>query len=214
MDDAEYLFHKQSKDAKRLARGAYAKKGGSRSKKCTLPSDRLSVKQRKELNGPVMIYNVRRPMKWKEFKELSKDLQIEYLQFLVLDKKARGIDVASMFGISATSLSNWLQKNMRGDFSFPHTGRKHADHVWLDFVAPEKPEPVDEETPTEEPKAPETPPIRVKLDKDEDTDLREGSLRYIGKPAAVFQRAFEVLDKDCEYSIRITFTKGKEDEPW
>lgn len=54
---------------KRTARGAFAhisrKRGG-----CTLPSDNLTAKQRREKNGEVKSYNITRPMPWPEFKTL------------------------------------------------------------------------------------------------------------------------------------------------
>ena len=56
MTDEEYLFRQTERETKRTARGAAAKKCGSKSKKCSLPSDYLSAKQRKGLNGKVMEY--------------------------------------------------------------------------------------------------------------------------------------------------------------
>ena len=211
MDDAEYLFHQTSKNAKRLARGAYAKKGGSRSKKCTLPSDKLSAKERKELNGKMSTYKMREPMTWKEFKALPDDLKKEYLQFLANEKRARSMDVAAMFGIAPPSFSNAMSKMFKGERFFGANGSKYADPKWLAFIAhkPSEDEPIPEHT--EEPKAPESPPTRVKLDiEDDGSDLRNGYLCYIGKPGAVFQRAFEVLDKDCKYQIQINFLKEAE----
>lgn len=62
---------------KRIARGAFAhisrKRGG-----CTLPSDLLTAKQRKEKNGEVKSYNISRPMPWCEFKQMPDDLKREF----------------------------------------------------------------------------------------------------------------------------------------
>lgn len=62
---------------KRIARGAFAhisrKRGG-----CTLPSDLLTAKQRKEKNGEVKSYNISRPMPWREFKQMPDDLKREF----------------------------------------------------------------------------------------------------------------------------------------
>lgn len=64
---------------KRTARGAFAhisrKRGG-----CTLPSDNLTAKQRREKNGEVKSYNITRPMPWPEFKTLPEDLKREYFR--------------------------------------------------------------------------------------------------------------------------------------
>lgn len=62
---------------KRIARGAFAhiswKRGG-----CTLPSDLLTAKQRKEKSGEVKSYNISRPMPWREFKQMPDDLKREF----------------------------------------------------------------------------------------------------------------------------------------
>lgn len=64
---------------KRTARGAFAhisrKRGG-----CTLPSDNLTAKQRREKNGEVKSYNITRPMPWPEFKTLPDDLKREFFR--------------------------------------------------------------------------------------------------------------------------------------
>ena len=41
---------------KRIARGAYHRKNGSKSKRCTLPSDYLTAAEKRKLNGEVMDY--------------------------------------------------------------------------------------------------------------------------------------------------------------
>lgn len=64
---------------KRIARGAFAhinrKRGG-----CSLPSDTLTEKQRKEKNGEVKSYNITRPMPWREFKAMPEDLKREFFR--------------------------------------------------------------------------------------------------------------------------------------
>ena len=64
---------------KRIAMGAFAhinrKRGG-----CSLPSDTLTEKQRKEKNGEVKSYNITRPMPWREFKPMPEDLKREFFR--------------------------------------------------------------------------------------------------------------------------------------
>lgn len=64
---------------KRIAMGAFAhinrKRGG-----CSLPSDTLTEKQRKEKNGEVKSYNITRPMPWHEFKAMPDDLKREFFR--------------------------------------------------------------------------------------------------------------------------------------
>lgn len=64
---------------KRIAMGAFAhinrKRGG-----CSLPSDTLTEKQRKEKKGEVKSYNITRPMPWYEFKAMPEDLKREFFR--------------------------------------------------------------------------------------------------------------------------------------
>lgn len=64
---------------KRIAMGAFAhinrKRGG-----CSLPSDTLTEKQKKEKNGEVKSYNITRPMPWREFKPMPEDLKREFFR--------------------------------------------------------------------------------------------------------------------------------------
>lgn len=64
---------------KRVARGTFAHINRKRSG-CSLPSDDLTEKQRKEKNGQVKSYNITRPMPWHEFKTMPEDLQREFLR--------------------------------------------------------------------------------------------------------------------------------------
>jgi hypothetical protein len=67
---------------KRIARGAIHMKGGSKSKKCTLPSDHLTQAQWKRRNGPVNTYSLNQPMDWETFKSLPIDIQQSYVDIL------------------------------------------------------------------------------------------------------------------------------------
>lgn len=64
---------------KRVARGAFAHISRKRGV-CTLPSDNLTAKQKREKNGEVKSYNITRPMPWPEFKALPEDLKREFFR--------------------------------------------------------------------------------------------------------------------------------------
>ena len=66
-------------EKKRIAQGARARKCGSKSRKCTLPSDYLTAAQKKGLNGKVSTYNLSGPMTYSKFRVMPDDLQKEYL---------------------------------------------------------------------------------------------------------------------------------------
>lgn len=97
MNDAEYLFKTDAAEKKRNGRGAFNKKCGSKSKKCTLPGDYLTPAQKKKLSKTIVDVNLREPMTAKEFRALSPDLQKEYLIF-----------IRDRFGVSAKQVSTDL----------------------------------------------------------------------------------------------------------
>ena len=67
---------------KRIANNAARMKRGSKSKKCSLPSDHLTPAQWKRRNGPVSTYSLNQPMDWKTFKSLPVDIQQSYIDIL------------------------------------------------------------------------------------------------------------------------------------
>ena len=215
MGDAEYLFNQTSYGAKRLARGAFAKKNGCKSRRCSLPSDKLTPKQLRERNGKVKTYNLSKPMDWKTFKEMDDLLKCSYLEKLVKDYNARCTDLANMFGVNDAYLSTWLKKTAWGKGLIHHTGRRTPTPEWIAFLAggdsepsePSSPEPIQE--PVEEPNNEEPVPTRVKLDT-QDVVCRNGLLHYIGKPAMIFENAFNTLDKNKDYYISISFLVKEE----
>ena len=58
MDDAVYTFVQDSKEKKAIGRGARHRVRGSKSKRCSLPSDGMTHAQWKRSNGPVITYNL------------------------------------------------------------------------------------------------------------------------------------------------------------
>lgn len=76
-------FYDDVKERNAMKSGAFHKVKGSKSKRCTLPSDNLTPAQKRKMNGPVKEYELHKAMSWKEFKALPVDLQqvhIDYIQ--------------------------------------------------------------------------------------------------------------------------------------
>ena len=71
MDDFTYDCWQK----KQLAQQARHRKRGSKSRKCSLPSDSLTKKQWKERNGKTLSINLNQPTSWEIFKEVSKQTQ-------------------------------------------------------------------------------------------------------------------------------------------
>jgi hypothetical protein len=110
MTDVEYLFRQTERDRKRDGRGAYNKKGGSKSKKCSLPSDKMTQKEWKKMNGPVVSYNMNKPVSWKEFKLWPDDIQREYLQLLMEKYSVGTPELSKMFGVSDKQMQDRRKK--------------------------------------------------------------------------------------------------------
>ena len=85
-------------EKKRIAQGARARKCGSKSRKCTLPSDYLTAAQKKGLNGKVITYNLSGPMTYSKFRVMPDDLQKEYL-----------LKLRNEMGASQTAIGEMMQ---------------------------------------------------------------------------------------------------------
>lgn len=128
---------------KRTARSASNRKCGSKSKKCSLPSDRLTNKQWKERCGPVMSYSLGTPMKWDEFKSLPIDLQKEYITNLRNKYSLTASALGYMFGVQATTVRKYADsKNFGLVFPRGKGMNKAQNDAWLSFLG---------ELPAEEP---------------------------------------------------------------
>ena len=104
MTDVEYILREDARSKKSSGRGVYARKRGSKSKSCSLPSDRLTEKQKKELSGEVKTYNLSVRLSYAEFKQLPPDLMTEYVNRLVRTYGANFSDIAQSMGITRETL--------------------------------------------------------------------------------------------------------------
>ena len=97
-------FDYDAMQKKRIARGASHMKRGSKSKKCTLPSDYLTDAQKRRLNGPVITYKLDEPMSWESFKAMPEDLQKKYILNLQETYQANNDMLGKMFGVTGVSV--------------------------------------------------------------------------------------------------------------
>ena len=105
MTDVEFILKEDSKSKKSAGRGIYGKKRGSKSKKCSLPSDNLSKKELKKLNGECEMYNLSKPMSYSVFCSMPVDLRIEYLKKLRDEYGASLSDIATMMHVNYSALT-------------------------------------------------------------------------------------------------------------
>lgn len=89
---------------KSIAHSAAKRKCGSKSKKCSLPSDHMTTKEWNERCGIVMSYQTRGPMAWADFQALPNDLKEEYLTKLIREYSVNAGNLAEMFGVKPASV--------------------------------------------------------------------------------------------------------------
>lgn len=80
-------------------------KGGS----VKFPSDYLSRKELKAMNGEVVTYRLNDPMSWTEFKEMPNDIKVQYITAIRERFEAPDKYIAEMFGIAASTLQLYLK---------------------------------------------------------------------------------------------------------
>lgn len=219
MTDEEYIFQKTSRERKRIGAGAYARKNGSRTKKCTLPSDNMTAGEIRKRNGEIMQYKLNQPMKWKEFRSMPEDLQKEYIQKLASEKKARGIDIAEMLGVTRNFFSTYTKKLFQEKTPFTRTHQVNQSQEWREFI--EGNITASEERKSEEVNSlegrneeAETANERVKQQKNVETQtkmkIKKGYVCYEGRPQEVFSKLILGLNPEQTYGFEILFYAQKE----
>ena len=129
-------FAYEVREKKSLARSSRYKKGGSRSKKCTLPSDGLTQKQWKERNGEVAVYNLNKPMKIKEFQSMPPDLRSDYVKNIVGIYGATAAQFGEMFGVCRNTAYKYIKDYLPYKEGQPRMTRKQ-ENLWASFLAGE-----------------------------------------------------------------------------
>ena len=108
MTDERYTFVQDIREKKRTARGYYNKvRQGGRMK---LPSDYLTAKEKKKMNGQVYTYSLADRLSWEQFKSLPNDLQMEYIDKLRRNK-ARAKDIREWLCVSQHPFEEWCREN-------------------------------------------------------------------------------------------------------
>ena len=111
MPDEQYVMISDSIEKKKIAHSSHNRKThcgkGGRVK---FPSDYLSKKELKAMNGDVKSYNLNRPMTWEEFRSMPQDLQIMYIKKLRNEFGVPDIVLSKAMGVCKSSFS----KAMRG----------------------------------------------------------------------------------------------------
>lgn len=108
MNDFDY----DSMQKKKLCASARKCKNGSKSRKCSLPSDHLTAAQLRAKNGPVQEWDMNDPMDYTTFKAMPEDLQAKYINGLS-SRFCVGLATISteLFGMSPPALAHYLRKH-------------------------------------------------------------------------------------------------------
>lgn len=219
MTNETYTFIETNRDRKTTARSASHKKGGSKSKKCTLPSDHLTEAQKRKLNGPAETVNLNRPMAYAELSAVSPTLQFLYLDHLVHEFGARQQDIISMLGASGPTCYK-LFRSLPGKLIFKGKPRK-PDPRWLEFMQGELPAPAPEDPilpeevliptpdqPEPEDPEPEDPDPEKPEFKPDPLNLLAGSFTVHGNLLDLAAAITRFIDNtDDIYTFTLSFTK-------
>ncbi len=107
----QYLFEQDSREKKNVARDArhtrtHCGKGGA----VKFPSDYLTAKERKAMNGKVETYRMNSPISWSEFKSWPDEHKITYIKLLRQKYNAPDSYIAEMMGVSSSTLTKYFTK--------------------------------------------------------------------------------------------------------
>lgn len=216
MTDVEYILKEDQRSKKAAGRGIYGKKNGSRSKKCSLPSDHLSKKELKKMNGEIKMYNLSKPMSYSVFCSMPIDLRIEYLKSLRDTYGASLDDISRMMHTSYHALAQHKQKHLAGNPEFKNYKKSRLDGLaWARFLTQ------DCDKPKEEPKEgdikfvheyisveealkeePQEFPVKGTL-----LSISEGRICLKGKPQNIFRTIEFILEDEGTYEVEFKFTR-------
>lgn len=195
MDDFTYDCWQK----KQLAQQARHRKRGSKSRKCSLPSDSLTKKQWKERNGKTLSINLNQPTSWEVFKEISKPTQEEYLNHLLAVYGANATSLAAMFHVQPLTIRRFIQANgLAVKFPVGHSMNAEQREAWGSFLKGEvKPAP----TP-----AKLAEPHALTPDKNETMSMKKVSLSFSGKINAdmIANSLLQILGENAVGEVEIT----------
>ena len=218
MTDAAYCYQEDVRTRSDIKKSAIHKKNGSKSKKCTLPSDYMTEGQKKKMNGRIYSMKMNEPITdWKYFRSFPENLQVEYLNNLIQNYGARGCDLAQMLGTSAPALYA-VCKSYSNPVIFPRGGFRNMNEKFMDFLTtPAKPEEVTKEVIAEPvPEEPETLVLDISKREIPQTVKIEKAYNYgmvdvirvhgHGNKTDILKLIETMLGDDIDYDFSVDFT--------
>ena len=111
LPDEQYVMISDSIEKKKIARSSHNRKTHcGKSGRVKFPSDYLSKKELKAMNGDVKSYNLNRPMTWEKFRSMPQDLQIMYIKKLRNEFGVPDIVLSKAMGICKSSFSKAMRE--------------------------------------------------------------------------------------------------------
>jgi len=222
MTDETYTLTQTNKERGAMRSGARHKVNGSKSKRCTLPSDHLTPAQKRKLNGPTEAISLKQPLTYDQLLQVSPSLQHLYLTHLVEDLGARRVDLVEMLGCCQNSFAK-LVKSLPEPLIF-HGKPKTQDPRWIEFISGDddpdvlpatpdpEPDPDPEPTPDPEPDSEPTPdpdprPKKVDLTPPTPFEILSGSFTVHCNLVDLIKTLAPLIDGDQSYTFTLSFTK-------
>lgn len=156
MTDFDYNAMKQ----KQIANGARNRKCGSKSKRCSLPSDHLSEREWRAKCGKMIAYRMNEPMTWDDFKALANSSQREYIEYLRDTYGATAVSLGEMFGVSPLTVRR-VASRIGVEFRKGQHMSKQKQTAWDRFISGEDTVMVDEPVLDALPQTFELPPVEA-----------------------------------------------------
>lgn len=204
MTNERYTFVSDLKDKKAAARGAYAKKGGSKSKRCSLPSDHLTPAELKRRNSPVSTVKLNTPIDYTEFRKLTPSLQYFYLDHLIAHYGARRCDIKAMLGCSDGTMVKILN-SLPGKLIF--NGRpKHPSEAWTEFINGQAPDPIPDQPVPPAPE-PEAKPQEEKKEIVLAPPVLSGSITMVATLPDLGAQLLKLINGDTAYQFTVSFSR-------
>lgn len=219
MRDEEYIFHQDCREKKAAGRGIYSRKGGSKSKRCRLPSDNLTEAQKRKLNGEVITVKLYSEIAWSDFKKANKQVQKLYILAWQETFEARQNDIAEMFGISQNGFNQWCKKHVP-EIKWPR--KRKISPKWEEYLEkrktggicigePAEAMPDDTELPMVEPDIPKLPEEEIIPTREEakkvNLRVEDGHIRMTGNAEAIFTKMLLMFDSKKNYEITVVFVE-------
>ena len=156
MTDEKFVFLSDAREKKSIGRSArnrrtHAGKRGS----VHFPSDFLSNKELRAMNGEVKAYRLNEPMTWAEFKNFPDDLKATYIKNLRAKFGVPDIRIAEMLGVSSVTLGKYLKMlRLSQGKAVANKYKSWDDTEWRAWAYGEA-EKTEPETETDEPTVPD-----------------------------------------------------------